>query len=85
MLLGGTFHFVGRTARGAGARTLGADSDAEAEKIVKHYQEGIDEGAVLGMMESWGIPKDKDTSMAARRIGARSLLIEIPSIMKLFW
>ncbi len=47
-----------------------SDTDAEAEKIVKHYQEGIDEGAVLGMMESWGIPKDKDTSMAARRIGA---------------
>jgi len=49
---------------------VAADTDAEAEKIVKHYNDGIDEGAVVGMMDSWGIPRDKDTSMAARRIGA---------------
>jgi pyrimidine oxygenase len=49
---------------------VAADSDAEGERIVKRYNDGIDEAAVVGMMDSWGIPRDKDTSMAARRIGA---------------
>ena len=31
-------------------------SDAEAEKTAKHYREGLDEGAVLGMLESYGVP-----------------------------
>jgi pyrimidine oxygenase len=47
-----------------------ADTDAEAEKIVKRYNEGIDEAAVIGMMDSWGLKRDADTSMAARRMGA---------------
>jgi pyrimidine oxygenase len=49
---------------------VAADTDAEAEKIVKLYNDGIDEAAVIGMMESWGLRRDGDSSMAARRMGA---------------
>jgi len=49
---------------------VAADSDAEAEKIVQRYNDGIDEGAVIGMMDSWGLKRDANTSMAARRMGA---------------
>jgi pyrimidine oxygenase len=42
-------------------------SDAEAEKTAKHYREGLDEGAVLGMLESYGVAGN---AMTARARGA---------------
>jgi pyrimidine oxygenase len=46
-------------------------SDAEAEKTARHYREGLDEGAVLGMLESYGaLSPDKDNAMVARARGA---------------
>jgi pyrimidine oxygenase len=47
------------------------DSDAEAEKTARHYREGLDEGAVLGMLESYGaLSPGKDNAMLARSRGA---------------
>jgi pyrimidine oxygenase len=43
------------------------DSDAAAEKTAKHYREGLDEGAVLGMLESYGVAGN---AMTARARGA---------------
>ena len=31
-----------------------ADSDAAAEATAQNYRDGLDEGAVLGMLESYG-------------------------------
>ncbi|HWY62124.1 MAG TPA: LLM class flavin-dependent oxidoreductase [Rhizomicrobium sp.] len=46
-------------------------SDAEAEKTARHYREGLDEGAVLGMLESYGaLSPGKDNAMVARAKGA---------------
>jgi pyrimidine oxygenase len=47
------------------------ESDARAEKTAQHYREGLDEGAVLGMLESYGatIP-GTDNAMTARARGA---------------
>jgi malonyl-CoA decarboxylase len=42
---------------------VAADSDAEAQKIVKRYNDGLDEGAVIGMMDSWGLQRDADTAI----------------------
>ena len=43
------------------------DSDATAEKTAAHYREGLDEGAVLGMLESYGVAGN---AMTARGQGA---------------
>ena len=43
------------------------DSDAAAEKTATHYREGLDEGAVLGMLESYGVAGN---AMTARAQGA---------------
>ena len=43
------------------------DSDAAAEKTASHYREGLDEGAVLGMLESYGVAGN---AMTARARGA---------------
>jgi pyrimidine oxygenase len=43
------------------------DSDVAAEKIAAHYREGLDEGAVLGMLESYGL---SGNAMTARARGA---------------
>jgi pyrimidine oxygenase len=46
-------------------------SDAEAEKSARHYREGLDEGAVLGMLESYGATfRGSDNAMVARAKGA---------------
>ena len=43
------------------------DSDAAAEHTARHYREGLDEGAVLGMLESYGVTGN---AMTARAQGA---------------
>jgi pyrimidine oxygenase len=43
------------------------DSDAAAEQTARHYREGLDEGAVLGMLESYGVAGN---AMTARSQGA---------------
>ena len=46
-------------------------SDAAAEAIAERYRAGLDEGAVLGMLESYGVDlKAKDNAMVARAKGA---------------
>lgn len=40
-------------------------SDAEAEAKVEHYKSGADMGAILAMLESWGVPAEKLSSVAA--------------------
>ncbi len=43
------------------------DSDAAAEQTARHYRDGLDEGAVLGMLESYGVAGN---AMTARAQGA---------------
>jgi pyrimidine oxygenase len=43
------------------------DSDASAEKTAAHYRAGLDEGAVAGMLESYGVAGN---AMTARAQGA---------------
>ena len=46
-------------------------SDAGAETIAERYRAGLDEGAVLGMLESYGVDlAGKDNAMTARAKGA---------------
>src|SRR6201995_5435147 len=46
-------------------------SDASAEADAEKYRAGLDEGAVLGMLESYGVDvKGKDNAMVARAKGA---------------
>ncbi len=46
-------------------------SDAAAETIAQRYREGVDEAAVLGMLESYGVDlTGKDNAMVARAKGA---------------
>jgi pyrimidine oxygenase len=46
-------------------------SDTAAETIAQNYREGVDEGAVLGMLESYGVDlRGKDNAMVARAKGA---------------
>lgn len=45
-------------------------SDAQAEKTAAHYRAGLDEGAVLGMLESYGANVSGDNAMVARARGA---------------
>ena len=49
-----------------------ADTDAAAEAKAAHYCGGLDEGAVAGMLESYGAPKDGSggNAMTARAQGA---------------
>ena len=44
-----------------------APTDAEAEAKAQKYREGLDEGAVLGMLESYGV---QGNAMTARAQGA---------------
>jgi len=46
---------------------IAADTDAEAEAKAQKYREGLDEGAVLGMLESYGVAGN---AMTARAQGA---------------
>ena len=43
------------------------DSDAAAEKTAAHYRAGLDEGAVAGMLQSYGV---EGNAMTARAQGA---------------
>jgi pyrimidine oxygenase len=46
-------------------------SDAAAEGLARRYREGLDEGAVLGMLESYGVTfQGNDNAMVARAKGA---------------
>ena len=45
-------------------------SDAKAEAKAAQYRAGLDEGAVAGMLESYGAPKSGDNAMTARAQGA---------------
>ena len=49
-----------------------ADTDAAAEMKAAQYRDGLDEGAVAGMLESYGVPKDGrgGNAMTARAQGA---------------
>jgi pyrimidine oxygenase len=48
-----------------------ADTDAEAEARAQTYRDGLDEGAVAGMLQSYGVPLgDEGNAMTARAQGA---------------
>ena len=48
-------HSLGKTIKTyAMCTVIHGASDAAAEKTAQHYREGLDEGAVLGMLESYG-------------------------------
>jgi pyrimidine oxygenase len=63
---------LGKTIRSyAMCTVIPGDSDAAAEKTARHYREGLDEGAVLGMLESYGATfQGNDNAMVARARGA---------------
>ena len=46
------------------------ESDAAAETKAARYRAGLDEGAVTGMLESYGVLKDGNNAMTARAQGA---------------
>jgi pyrimidine oxygenase len=41
-----------------------ADTDAKAEALVERYREGADMGAIINMLESWGVPPERLSSVA---------------------
>ncbi|OJT95469.1 MAG: luciferase [Alphaproteobacteria bacterium 65-7] len=47
-----------------------AATDALAQEKAARYREGLDEGAVLGMLESYGVAPSGDNAMTARARGA---------------
>jgi len=48
-----------------------APTDAEAEARARKYRDGLDEDAVAGMLESYGVPKNSEgNAMTARAQGA---------------
>jgi pyrimidine oxygenase len=51
---------------------ISADSDAAAEAKAQSYRDGLDEGAVLGMLESYGVSLsgEEGNAMTARAQGA---------------
>jgi pyrimidine oxygenase len=63
---------LGKTIRTyAMCTVIHGSSDTEAEKTAQHYREGLDEGAVLGMLESYGMSfQGNDNAMVARAKGA---------------
>jgi len=46
-----------------------AETDAKAEALVERYREGVDMGAVIEMLTSWGVPPER-LSDVARQQGA---------------
>jgi len=46
---------------------IAADSDADAQARAQKYRDGLDEGAVLGMLQSYGV---EGNAMTARAQGA---------------
>lgn len=47
-----------------------ADSDAQAQSLAQHYRDGLDVGAVEGMMKSFGVDIDSAKSMFERASNA---------------
>jgi pyrimidine oxygenase len=41
-----------------------ADTDAAAEALVERYRDGVDMGAVIEMLKSWGVPPERLVSVA---------------------
>lgn len=44
-----------------------AETDAKAEALVEHYREGVDMGAVIEMLKSWGVPPERLSEVAKRQ------------------
>jgi pyrimidine oxygenase len=43
------------------------DTDAKAQALVEHYKDGADMGAILAMLQSWGVPAEKLSAVAAHQ------------------
>jgi pyrimidine oxygenase len=41
-----------------------ADTDAAADALVERYRDGVDMGAVIAMLKSWGVPPERLVSVA---------------------
>lgn len=44
-----------------------AETDAKAAALVEHYREGVDMGAVIEMLRSWGVPPERLTDVARQQ------------------
>jgi pyrimidine oxygenase len=44
-----------------------AETDAKAEALVEKYREGVDMGAVIEMLKSWGVPPERLSDVAKRQ------------------
>jgi pyrimidine oxygenase len=44
-----------------------AESDAKAERLVEHYREGADMGAIINMLKSWGVPPERLAPVAEKQ------------------
>jgi pyrimidine oxygenase len=44
-----------------------AETDAKAEALAERYRQGVDMGAVIEMLKSWGVPPDRLTDVALQQ------------------
>jgi pyrimidine oxygenase len=44
-----------------------AETDAKAEALVERYCDGVDMGAVIEMLKSWGVPPERLTDVAKQQ------------------
>jgi pyrimidine oxygenase len=44
-----------------------AETDAKAEALVERYRQGVDMGAVIEMLKSWGVPPERLTEIARQQ------------------
>ena len=44
-----------------------AETDAKAEVLVERYREGVDMGAVIEMLKSWGVPPERLDQVAKQQ------------------
>ena len=44
-----------------------AETDQGAEDLVTHYKDGVDMGAVIEMLKSWGVPPDRLSTVAEQQ------------------
>lgn len=49
------------------ATIIHADTDAKAERLVERYREGADMGAIIKMLESWGVPPERLSAVAEKQ------------------
>ncbi len=49
------------------ATIIHAETDTKAERLVEHYREGTDMGAILNMLESWGVPPERLSAVAEKQ------------------